>query len=156
MKTKDDLILLKTKEMNEIKLQLELYQQENSKLLNENNHLKHFNDSILITENDLNQTKRKTHALESKLLQTNKLMSSMNMDRLLLTEESVEMENINEGKYQSSVTMVVIIVKNRFFIRAFLFDCLLLNHSFPTNPNSSTNFFFETFFVLLFFYLYKN
>ena len=102
MKTKDDLILFKTKETNEINIQLELYQQQNSKLLNENNHLKHFNDSILIAENDLNQTKRKTHALESKLLQTNELMSSMNMDRLLLTEESVEMENINEGKYQSS------------------------------------------------------
>ena len=102
MKTKDDMILFKTKETNEINIQLELYQQQNSKLLNENNHLKHFNDSILIAENDLNQTKRKTHALESKLLQTNELMSSMNMDRLLLTEESVEMENINEGKYQSS------------------------------------------------------
>ena len=101
MKTKDDMILFKTKETNEINIQLELYQQQNSKLLNENNHLKHFNDSILIAENDLNQTKRKTHALESKLLQTNELMSSMNMDRLLLTEESVEMENINEGKYQS-------------------------------------------------------
>ena len=99
MKTKDDMILFKTKETNEINIQLELYQQQNSKLLNENNHLKHFNDSILIAENDLNQTKRKTHALESKLLQTNELMSSMNMDRLLLTEESVEMENINEGKY---------------------------------------------------------
>ena len=141
MKTKDDMILFKTKETNEINIQLELYQQQNSKLLNENNHLKHFNDSILIAENDLNQTKRKTHALESKLLQTNELMSSMNMDRLLLTEESVEMENINEGKYQSSVTMVVIIVKNRFFIRAFLSYCLFLNHSFQTSPNSSTNLF---------------
>ena len=109
MKTKDDMILFKTKETNEINIQLELYQQQNSKLLNENNHLKHFNDSILIAENDLNQTKRKTHALESKLLQTNELMSSMNMDRLLLTEESVEMENINEGKYQSSETGVVVI-----------------------------------------------
>ena len=116
MKTKDDMILFKTKETNEINIQLELYQQQNSKLLNENNHLKHFNDSILITENDLNQTKRKTHALESKLLQTNELMSSMNMDRLLLTEESVEMENINEGKYQSSDNGVVIIVKNSFLL----------------------------------------
>jgi len=25
------------------------------------------------------------------------------------------------------------------FISSFLFDCLLLNHSFPTNPNSVTN-----------------
>ena len=141
MKTKDDMILFKTKETNEINIQLELYQQQNSKLLNENNHLKHFNDSILIAENDLNQTKRKTHALESKLLQTNELMSSMNMDRLLLTEESVEMENINEGKYQSSETGVVVIIVRIDFMSSFVFYCLLLNHSFPTSPNSSTNFF---------------
>ena len=46
----------------------------------------------------------------------------------------------HDGKYskrrRSNVAVIIVKV---IFIRSFLFYCLLLNHSFPTNPNSVTN-----------------
>ena len=44
------------------------------------------------------------------------------------------------GKYSKRRrSNVAVIIVRRIFIRAFLFYCLLYNHSFPTNPNSVTN-----------------
>ena len=37
------------------------------------------------------------------------------------------------------VTIIAVIIVRVIFIRSFLFYCLLLNHSFPTNPNMITN-----------------
>ena len=45
-----------------------------------------------------------------------------------------------KGKYNSdAVSNVAVLIVRIVFISAFLFCCLLLNHSFPTNPNKSTN-----------------
>ena len=44
------------------------------------------------------------------------------------------------GTYKSdAVSNVAVIIVKVIFISAFLFYCLLLNHSFPTNPNRITN-----------------
>ena len=45
------------------------------------------------------------------------------------------------GKYSKATLWanVAVIHVRIIFIGAFLFYCLLLNHSFPTNPNSITN-----------------
>ena len=50
--------------------------------------------------------------------------------------------------------VVAVIVVRIVFIGAFFFYCLLLNHSFQTNPNSVTNC-FKTY-SLLFYKLYKT
>jgi len=45
-----------------------------------------------------------------------------------------------KGKYSKRRrSNVAVIIVGKFFISSFLFYCLLLNHSFPTNPNSITN-----------------
>ena len=36
-------------------------------------------------------------------------------------------------------TILVVIIVEIVFIHSFFFYCLLCNHSFPTNPNSTTN-----------------
>ena len=43
---------------------------------------------------------------------------------------------------------VAVIIVRTVFIGAFLFYCLLLNHSFPTNPNKITNCFKLILFLL--------
>ena len=41
------------------------------------------------------------------------------------------------GKYSKRRrSNIAVIIVRRIFIGSFLFYCLLLNHSFPTNPNS--------------------
>ena len=50
--------------------------------------------------------------------------------------------NKASGKYSKRRrSNVAVILVRIIFISSFLFYCLLLNHSFPTNPNSVTNFF---------------
>ena len=53
-----------------------------------------------------------------------------------------------DGKYSkrrwSNVAAIIVRI---VFIRSFLFQCLLLNHSFQTNPNKITNC-FKLFFLL--------
>ena len=49
-------------------------------------------------------------------------------------------ETNDEGKYSKRCrSNIAVIIVRIIFISAFLFYCLLLNHSFPTNPNSITN-----------------
>ena len=47
----------------------------------------------------------------------------------------------NRGKYSKRRANVAVIIVRVIFISSFFFYCLLLNHSFQTNPNSSTNYF---------------
>ena len=55
-----------------------------------------------------------------------------------------EMKEIEIGKYSSDAVSkcscnVAVTIVRIVFISQFLFYCLLLNHSFPTNPNRITN-----------------
>jgi len=67
-------------------------------------------------------------------------MIEAQLDRL----RSVDI-NIDSGKTQAawvsiqSDAVVAIIIVRIVFIHSFLFYCLLLKHSFPTNPNKITN-----------------
>ena len=65
-------------------------------------------------------------------------------------QKTTHLNNINQLKklHEESVTRtyksdavsnVAVIIVKLIFISAFLFYCLLCNHSFPTNPNSVTN-----------------
>ena len=48
----------------------------------------------------------------------------------------------NKGKYSKRRrSNVAVIIVRIVFISLFLFYCLLLNHSFQTNPNRITNYF---------------
>ena len=54
------------------------------------------------------------------------------------------------GKYSKRRrSNVVVIIVKIIFISSFLFYCLLLNHSFQTNPNSMTNIIFFSVISLL-------
>ena len=56
-----------------------------------------------------------------------------------LSEIDTESKMNSNGKYSKRRTGVAVIIVGTLFISAFLFYCLLLNHSFPTNPNRITN-----------------
>ena len=78
---------------------------------------------------------------------------------LNILKSPVRPGDVNNGKYSKRCrsNVAVIIVKIVFissFRGSFLFYCLLLNHSFPTNPNSITNC-IETY-SLLFYKLYQT
>ena len=52
-----------------------------------------------------------------------------------------------------SSSIIAIIIVEMIFICSFLVECLLCNHTFPTNPNKyNTNFFFETYISLVLIY----
>ena len=55
-----------------------------------------------------------------------------------LSIKLIEDSSLAPVSIQSDAVVAVIIVRI-VFISAFLFYCLLLNHSFPTNPNKITN-----------------
>ena len=75
------------------------------------------------------------------------------LETIVKTLEDVSNFAILLGKYSKRRRSNVAVIHVRIvFIGSFLFYCLLLNHSFPTNPNSITNC-FETFLFLL--QLYK-
>ena len=52
---------------------------------------------------------------------------------------SLKLENKGSVRKKRRRSNVAVIIVRVVFIRSFLFYCLLLNHSFPTNPNSITN-----------------
>ena len=57
-----------------------------------------------------------------------------------MSNEANSQLHISLGKYSKRRrSNVAVIVVRIIFISSFLFYCLLLNHSFPTNPNSVTN-----------------
>ena len=61
-------------------------------------------------------------------------------DGLQSTVTSSMTREVRSGKYSKRRKSNVAVIHVRIvFIGAFLFYCLLLNHSFPTNPNSITN-----------------
>ena len=60
--------------------------------------------------------------------------------RMTTAKTSEERAEAGAGTYKSDAVVAVIIVK-LIFIGSSFFNCLLLRHSFPTNPNSSTNLF---------------
>ena len=63
-----------------------------------------------------------------------------NDHRLSIVELSNMLYNNPAGKYSKRRrSNVAVIIVGIFFISSILFYCLLLNHSFPTNPNSITN-----------------
>ena len=57
--------------------------------------------------------------------------------------------NNNKWVFKRRRSNVVVIIDRVTPISAFLFYCLLLNHSFQTSPNSSTNLFKNILSVLL-------
>ena len=69
-------------------------------------------------------------------------------DGLQSTVTSSMTREVRSGKYSKRRRSNVAVIHVRIiFIVAFLFYCLLLNHSFQTNPNSITNC-FKTFLFL--------
>ena len=52
-------------------------------------------------------------------------------------DNDVELQR--EGKYSKRRANVAVIIVSIVFVTSFFFYCLLLNHSFPTNPNKITN-----------------
>ena len=57
-----------------------------------------------------------------------------------MSNEANSQLHISLGKYSKRRrSNVAVIVVRIIFISSFLFYCLLLNHSFPTNPNRITN-----------------
>ena len=76
--------------------------------------------------------------------QMKKTFYSLDTDRggTVTMNELVEslMKNSTTGKYSKRRrSNVAVIIVRIVFISSFLFYCLFLNHSFPTNPNRITN-----------------
>ena len=84
---------------------------------------------------------RKQLSMIGEILDMDHGMHKMNEEDILSSDSSGGWhDEEEEGKYSKRRrSNVAVIIDGRLFIGSFLFYCLLLNHSFPTNPNRITN-----------------
>ena len=68
----------------------------------------------------------------------NNLQTQLRLKKELETEYKLKKKTLGKYSKRRRSNVAVIIVRV-IFISEFLFYCLLLNHSFPTNPNKITN-----------------
>ena len=97
--------------------------------------------SNLIYQNQqLRLQKKQSDQLISSLENENEhLKRSIRLHRIVV-RPNAKGSRTGQGKYSKRRrSNVAVIIVRIVFIGSFLFGCLLLNHSFPTNPNSITN-----------------